>query len=189
MHEVNIFRDDSEIDRILNHENNKVNHKTIGQGNNQTTRKEEYTKRPLEEKANIGVLATLLGNKATSDLTGVDPTQVSAYKNATKAIGNGVNIKDQELKSELSDRLAPIRNRALDKVDLFMEILSSEKALKMKGRDLASAAKNMVEIYDKLGPKVDNPLFQARTVVFYSPKVRESIDYPVIEIEAVQVQS
>ena len=181
--EIDIFKTDEEVERILTHKDNKVNHKTIGKGNGRVNIPETYTPRPVEEKANIGVLATLIGNKAAAELTGVQPSQVSKYKNGVKNTIDSV-IPDKELRSELSNRLDPIRNKAIDKVSLFLEMLTPEKMTKMKGRDMASSAKSLVEVYDKLGPKVDNPLLNAKTVIFYSPKVKESHDYPVINVEA-----
>lgn len=176
---------DNEVMDLLSHPNNKAKVSILGSGNSGLqgkTKASEVKPKTLEEKANIGVLAALIGNKETIALTGVNGSQVSNYKHGKSDDGSK---KNEDLESELSKRLDPIRNRVLDRVDLFIEALTADKVLKMKGKDIAASAKSMGDLFTKLGPLGGlKGGGNSVTVQFFTPKPKEISDYPVIEVEA-----
>jgi hypothetical protein len=177
-----MYKTDEEAERILNHSLNIAKVSIMRQPEHQKGifHERETPNRTLEEKAQIGTLAHLIGNKNTSELLGIEKSQVTKMKNGK----NNLYHPDKELAEKIADNLAPIRNKAIANVEFLLDIVSS-KASNMSGSKAASAAKSMVEVYDKLGPK--NPALNINTpqVVFYAPRVLESNDYPVIEVEAV----
>lgn len=153
------FISDEDIEKLLKHKNNGINKvriipevkiKVLGSGNhgNQSTdsKKSGEQLRGVEEKADVGVLATLIGNKGAGLLLGVGPTQVSQYKNGK----NGSNVTDIELKTELDSRLGKLEEKAIDKVELFLEMISEEKASALNANEAATSAEKMVNIVDKI---------------------------------------
>lgn len=176
-----LYKSDEEIEVMLSHPNNHARVALLGKGNHfkRDTPHKVHEFRTVEEKSNIAVLGTLIGNKATGEMMGIDPGRVGNYKNGSD--GNG--RMNPSLAKENGSRLDSIRTRALDKVELFMEMLTTEKALKMKGRDMASAAEKFVNVFERLGPKV--PVSdRGINIVFFAPKIKEGSEYPVIEVEA-----
>jgi len=178
-----MFKSDEEVDRMLSHSRNGARVSILGVGNSPGSHGNNYVgavRRTTEEKADIAVLANLLGNQATSEMLSLTPPRVSHIKNGL----DGKGKPDQKLKEVIDGRLSHLRNRALDKVELFMEMLSTEKSLKMKGRDLASSAERFVNIYEKLGPRNANPAGLSVQVIFHAPRIKESSDYQTIDVEA-----
>lgn len=179
-----MYKSDEEVERILNHELNVTRITSLngpdrfkvglrpGESKGKTI--------PKEEKANIGTLASLIGNRAAGKLLDLSTSQVSRYQRGN----DSYNHPDQEIKDKIADNLAPIRNRAIANVEFLLDVVA-EKASNMSGSKAAQAAKNMVEVYDKLGPKVGVVNLNTPQVVFYAPRVLESRDYPVIEVEAI----
>jgi hypothetical protein len=178
---MGLFKSDEEVEELLSHRLNLTRVTSIG-GPDRTGQKVPNPKGgiiPVEEKAQIGTLARLIGGKAAGEILDLSTSQVTRY-----ARGNdSYNIPSPEIKEKIEDNLAPIRSRALANVEFLLDVVA-EKASKMNGSKAASAAKNMVEVYDKLGPKGVNINLNTPQVVFYAPKVLGSKDYPVIEVEA-----
>jgi len=178
---MGLFKSDEEVESLLSHRLNLTRVANIG-GPDRTGQKVPNPKGkiiPVEEKAQIGTLARLIGVKATEELLDVSHTQVSSYKRGM----DSYNKPSPEIREKIEDNLAPIRSRALANVEFLLDVVA-EKASKMNGSKAASAAKNMVEVYDKLGPKGLSINLNTPQVVFYAPRVLESHDYPVIEVEA-----
>lgn len=178
-----MFKSDSEVKEMLEHKNNGTKVIGIGKGGSNNSggngkgSKERLT---TEEKSEIGTLATLIGTGYTAELTGEHKSAVSHYKNGI----NGNGTVNADLREENNKRLNTIREKAIDKATLFMNMLNEEKALKMKGKDLATVADKMVNIFDKLGPK--SPLnIERATVIFHAPRVRKSEDYNIIDVEPI----
>ena len=155
-----LFKSDEEVEELLEHENNSVvkiknlgsgnhgNHDTGGKKNN-----EGDQVRGEEAQSEIAVLAELIGNKATSKLTGVGETQVSQHKNGKNSNGDvktGLVLNKNEKLDFLSDK-------ASDKVGLFLDMLSAEKLDDMKAKDIASSAGKMADIAMKLKTRSPNP--------------------------------
>jgi len=178
---MGLFKSDEEVEELLSHRLNLTRVTSIG-GPDRTGQKIPNPRgedKSIEEKAQIGTLARLIGSKNAGELLDLDGSQVSKY-----ARGNdSYNHPSPEIKEKIEDNLAPIRSRALANVEFLLDVVA-EKASKMNGSKAASAAKNMVEVYDKLGPKGVNINLNTPQVVFYAPRVLGSKDYPVIEVEA-----
>jgi hypothetical protein len=179
-----MFRSDSEIETLLSHENNRaVAIKIIGQGQDfradRTPKSETRERLSLEAKTRIGVLASVIGVKATSELTGKNQSQVSNIKAGL----TGSRGEDKPLKASLLPARNELQEKALSKADSFLEMLGV-------GQDLNDAVKTalvaekIVNIYDKLAPKNALPIGATTNIVFYAPRQLETKDYPIIEVEA-----
>lgn len=176
-----MFKEDKEIETLLNHQNN-ILHKSVGQGKSLFPKHNgigSASRLTIQEKADIGTLANIIGSKAAAEMVGEDPGSVNRLKNA-KTIYNG---EDRNLKTVMDKRLEPIRNTAIDKVDLLLGIISEAKASDLGIRDAAIAADKLVSIYEKLTPGLGKVNIDRSNVVFYSPRVRELKDYNVLEVE------
>ena len=151
---VELFKTDEEVEELLNHKNNRikaeVSVKTLGSGNHgnhdKGDKKAGEQVRGPEEQSQIGVLAHLIGNKATTVLTGVGATQVSQHKNGK----NSNNTVVPELVEEKEARLDLLGDKAMSKVDMFLELLDEEKMLELKAKDIPQAASRMMDIADKI---------------------------------------
>lgn len=183
--------DDNKVEELLNHVNNStrvvnvdVEVKRIGSGNHGNhdskengngTKKNGNQLRDTESKADVGVLAALVGNKAAGQMLGIGATQVSQYSRGL----NGSNVSSLELKKELEERLGFLEQKAIDKVDLFLDMIAAEKVIEMKGSDLANSAEKMVNVFDKLrrrNEKIDN-LTNKPTINIYGPAQVKSDTY------------
>ena len=179
-----MFKSDEEVNRILNHPMN-VAIKGIGRPDPHKTglRPGDTRRDPLtkDEKVQVGTIARILGSKATGELLDLDRGHVTRIRE-----GLDCNYKAEigsDVKEKIEDNLAPIRTKALASVDFLIDVMNS-KADKLPASKAASAAKNMVDIYDKLGPKNGGIGIHATQVVFYAPRVLKSQDYLVQEVEA-----
>jgi hypothetical protein len=178
-----MYKSDDEIEALLNHKNNKVSHKGIGYGGNPNSgghagdNKTTYEKIPLEEKAKLGTLAALIGNKNTAELTGLPTARISQFRNGK----NGSKV-DESLKMALLERKDKIQDTCISKVDMFLSMLTEDRVESMDTKDIASSAEKIVNIYDKLGPKNPNAGNQIM-IQFYAPKMREVADMVTIEVE------
>ena len=179
-----MYKSDAEVERILDHPKNVTRISIIGPGNHgkNGAKKGEAQRGEIskDDKARIGTLARLIGSKATGEIIDMSPSQVSRYKQGENSYAH----PDAEIEAKIQDNLAPIRNKAIANVDFLLDIVR-DKASKMPASKAAGAAKNLVEVYEKLGPK--NPALTLNTpqVVFIAPRVLESSDYPTIEVETV----
>lgn len=175
-----LYKSDEEVDELLNHQNNSIPPKTvevkiIGSGNhgnhdkgNKKNGNGEQVRGP-EAQSQIGTLAHLVGNKAASALTGVGETQVSQHKNGK----NSNNKVVTELVEESESRLDSLGNLAVDKVEMFLELLDEDKMLELKAKDIPAAASKMMDIADKIKRRnqvhVDEVRASRPQIHFYAP--------------------
>lgn len=173
-----MFKSDSELSSLLDHPNNGAIVKIIGQGQDdradRTPTSETRKHRTIEEKADIALLAAVVGIKGAAELVGATPGVVGRIASGEKADGT----PDPTLGKEIKDRL---QGSALVKAEGFLGKLDPEGNLRDQFK-LAHIAEKAVTIYEKLAPKVP-PNQQNIQVVFYAPKARESSDYQVLEVE------
>ena len=174
-----LYKSDEEVDKLLNHDNNTIPNnvevKIIGSGNHDNHDKGSKKNgngeqiRGAEDQSQIGVLAKLIGNKATSALTGVGPTQVSQHKNGK----NSNNKVVSELVEEQEAKLDFLGQKAIDKVDAFLELLDEDKMLELKAKDIPAAASKMMDIADKIKRRnqvhVDEDRASRPQIHFYAP--------------------
>lgn len=191
---MSVFKTDEEVEKLLAHPNNGINKikaavdvkiKTLGTGNHGNHdrgngKKNGNQLRAVEDKADVGVLANLVGNKAAGQLLGVGSTQVSEYKHGR----NGSHKSDPNLKSELESRLSFLEEKAVDKVELFLEMISEEKALEMKAGEMASSAEKMVNVLDKLRRRndKDGANLVRPQIIIHGPALVKSDNYIVKEV-------
>ena len=176
-----VFKSDSEVETLIASPNNLINHKVLGAGNhgNQGNRNSTPHSTLTEEaRARIGILASLIGDKATSELTGVARPSVTNLKN-----GNNLSGKpDEILQKNLDSRRGVIQEKALERVESFIDMLGSSDLSDDVKR--SSIAERVANIFDKLTPKTPTINAERAQIIFYSPKVKESTQYPIIEVEA-----
>lgn len=174
-----MFKEDLEIETLLNHPRN-ILHKSIGQGKSVFPHPNgigSESRLTIQDKAEIAILATLVGNKAAAKLTGEDPSNVSRMKNGVTNNGG----EDASIRAATAAKLAPIQAKAVDKVDMLLNIIREDNLGDLGPKDAAITAEKLVNIFEKITPvKVtDNRI----NVVFYSPAKREVSSYPIIDVE------
>lgn len=187
----NTFRDDEEVDRLLGHENNAcvvtdviVKNVVKGSGNHgkhdRGDKKSGDQLRDTSSKADVGVLAEIIGNKGAGELLGVGETQVSQYRNGK----NGSNVTDIELRREMDQRLGKLEEKTIDKVDLFLKLISEEKVDELKASDMASGAEKMVNVLDKLRRRHEKSgdLAVKPTIHIHGPAMVKSDTYLTKEV-------
>jgi len=160
--EMSTFKSDEEVLSLLensSHGNGNdekmgpialIKHKAIGSGNHENHDRGDKKKgkqlRDTEDKADVAVLAEVVGNRAAGALLGVGETQVSQYKNGR----NASNITDPELVDSTDKRLGILEETTIDKVDLFLSLIQDDKVAELSADKLASSADKMVNVLDKL---------------------------------------
>lgn len=175
-----MFKSDSETEKLLLSPNN-ILHKTLGAGNHGNGGNRNGTSHQVlteESRARIGLLASLIGDKATSELTGVQRPSVTNLKNGKTLAGK----PDEILQKNLDIRRGVIQEKALEKVELFVDMLGNSDLNDDVKR--SSIAERVASIFDKLTPKTPTINAERAQIIFYSPKVKESTQYPIIEVEA-----
>lgn len=188
-----MFKSDEEVNKMLDHENNgtKRNLPTVeikgqGKGSNPNSGGNAGGKREkldIETKSEIAVLANLIGTKNTAEMIDKHPSAVSHYKNGH----DGLMTRNPELIERTNSKINAIKADVLDKAGMFLSFLDEEKAAKMKGTALATCANKMVEIHDRLTPKIQGPNLGV-TVIFHAPRQRSSQDYSIIEVEPIAAE-
>lgn len=177
-----MFKSDTEVETLISHPNNGLGKiKIIGSGQDDRsdrtpqTRGERLT---LDQKSNIAVLASIIGIKGTGELLGKTPGVISRIKNGKNSQGD----PDLKLQDSIDETKRSLQEKALSRADQFLDMLglsSDNKDEYLK----ASIAEKAVSIYDKLAPKVA-PTTNNTQIVFYAPRIKESKEYQVIEVEA-----
>ena len=183
-----MFKSDEEVDKMLDHENNgtRVSIKGNGKGSNPNSGGNAGAKREnldTETKAEIAVLASLIGNKKTAEMIDKHPSAVSHYANGH----DGLMTRNVDLVERTNAKIDRIKSEVIDKAGMFLSFLDEEKAKKMKGSALASVADKMVSIHDKLTPKIITPNLGVN-IIFHAPRQRNSKDYSVIEVEPIAAE-
>ncbi len=167
-----MFKTDEQIDKLLNHKNNSlvVTHKTIGSGNHDNHRI-NGKKNPITvpEKVDAVIFSHFFGIKPAAELINKQPAQISSYR------------RNPEVKDTLKLRIGSIQDKVLDKVDAFLDMVSSEKDLSDSIK-AATVAEKVVNVYERLAPKIAGPTNQVQ-VVFYAPKLKPAAEYPIVEVE------
>ena len=169
-----IFKSNEEVEELLSHSNNAmVKLKIIGSGNHgnhdKSDKKAGDQVRGPEKQGQIATLAKLVGNKATSKLTGVGPTQVSQHKNGKNSNGD-VKV---ELIEDSEARMDALGQKAIDRVEMFLDMLVEEKAQDLKAKDIPAAAQKMMDVAERI--KKRNQIVRDETgaaqpqIHFYAP--------------------
>jgi hypothetical protein len=155
-----MLKTDAEVEALLSHVNNGLNKiqvqvKTIGSGNHGNQSHEGKNAgnqlRDKEDQAIVGTLATLIGGKATAELTGLHPAAISKYRNGRDAN----NVPNGESKKILDAKLDNINNRIVDKVDQLLDIFAEDKMSELKAHEIPSSAEKLISMFDKIKRRND----------------------------------
>jgi predicted transcriptional regulator len=140
-----------------------------GQGNNEV---------PAPMREIIAEDAILSGNGRLGELLGVSRQSINAYKNGSTSLAT----YNKKGRVTARDRIA---NKATSKVLMALEQITQEKMEEVKEvKDLASIAKDMSVIVDKLAPskrESDEKTPQVH-VHLYGPHQKKIEDYEVIDV-------
>jgi hypothetical protein len=186
---MSIYKTDEEIEALLEHPNNglkkiNVEVKIIGSGNHGNQSEEGKNagnqRRELETKVNIGTLAHLIGGKSTSELTGISESQISKYKNGK----NSSNVVKSEIVEAIDERLGNVSKKALDRVEVLMDLFVEDKMNELKAGEIPSAAEKLVSIFEKVNKSNDKNGNNASkpTVVIYAPRQLNINEYITKEV-------
>ena len=183
---MTIYKSDEETEALLNHPKNGlkkvgVNIKIIGSGNhgNCGNKSGSSSIRTTEDKAQIAVLAEVVGTVNASELLGMEKGQVSAYKNGM----NSNRDQDLELRAAVDKKLGKIQDKALAKVDQLLDIFADEKMSELKAGEIPSAMERLVNIHEKVAARNGNGTgSQKPTVILYAPKQINITEYIAKEV-------
>lgn len=146
-----MYKTDDEVAELLNHKNNGlVKIKIIGQGNhgNQSHAPKDYSdaKDTTEKKAEVAVIATLVGQKMAAAITNTHPATVNKLVNGK----NTNNDPDPALVSEVDKRLGRISDKAAEKVEVLLDIFAEDKMDGLKASEVPVAAEKLMNIIEKV---------------------------------------
>ena len=176
-----MFKTDEELNKLLDHPNNKTRNvvKVLGIGQDDRSDRTPETrreKRSLEEKIDIGLLASVVGIKDAAKLIGTTPGVVSRIAAGENSQGK----PDQELSARLDDRKNKLREKALEKAELFLDMVDGSGESHSEFQRIHTAEK-AVTIFERLEPK--GPVNQNNVQVnFYAPRMKSEEDYQVIDV-------
>lgn len=175
-----MFKTEEQSKELLEHNNNLCRVAIIGQGqDDRADRRNNGIRREITTaaKIDIALLAKVVGVKAASELTGVSKSQVSNYKNGK----TGAGVVSEELKDGIATSKDKVKDKALSLAEQFLDMVGSQSDLS-DSLKAASIAEKATSIFERLEPKKETPTNQTQ-IMIYAPRVRESADYPTIEIE------
>lgn len=173
-----MYKSDDEVEEMLGHRNNGlVKIKIIGQGNhgNQSHEKKKTERKDtVEQKAEVAVLASLIGNKMAGEITDTHPATVSKLVNGK----NTNNTPDPALVSEVDKRLGRISDKAAEKVEVLLDIFQSEKMDELKASEIPQAAEKFVGIIERIrkGNDKNNGSGVSRPVVIIHAPQQQTIE-------------
>lgn len=139
----------------------------------------EHKRLSPEVKANVAVLARLVGNKAAEKVTGISQVTVGKYANGKDSNGE-IN---PEHKKRVEDRLEGLGEKATQVIDNVLErLLDPARLADAKARDLGSIAANISSVVERL--KGRNNVVVAGQVILMAPKEQKLENYQTIDVEA-----
>lgn len=145
------------------------------------------TNTPQKLRELAGTLAHFRTAKDVAQELNLTPQQVHHYKHGRTTFGK----EDPELKNAVERNLddyesatLEVRRDAMTKLKLAMGLITEKKLDDLKAPGLASVAKDMAIITEKLTPKRDIKEGSKVSIAFYSPEAKRVEDYQVITVEA-----
>jgi hypothetical protein len=166
---MTIFTTQKEIDERLDSENN-VLFKTPGP----TGKKEGDTNLTTDERKSVAVMANLVGNKATAEMSGVSYNHTLNLGKGIIAPIDGVN---PELKREITDKIGPVIDLTLDKMIKSIGKVNTDHEKMNDPVQAAKVAKDLSTIHRNLNPDKDGGNQVQVNVVAYVPKQKSLDDY------------
>jgi len=156
-------------------------HKIMGKGQHGTQSRGIGIKN-LEnpERALIALTAKFDTIENTAKAFDVSPSSVSAYKNGTTSTNPNTRSdkSSQELKEIIENKANKISETALDKLVLALDSVDVNNP--KTALTLTTVSKNLADIHDKV--KTTKKEGSGVKVTIFSPNLRKSEDYEVIEV-------
>lgn len=135
---------------------------------------------PPEVRATIGALARVSGIVNTAEAMGVN-TKVVQFAKFGKTTGN--EAKNEELEKKIDDILAPVRNKAIERLTKSLSCLTDDKLNACKGGELSKVASNLSSILRNI-QLPESGQNQATQVIIYAPEQKPESHYDEIQINA-----
>ena len=108
---------------------------------------------------------------------GLDKNSVAQNKH-----GRTVHNKENpELKDRLERDLAHVRDKAMDRLLMSLDLLDDDKIGKASAKDISSISSSMAKVMQSTLPKDSNNRLQAQLIV-YAPSFVNRQEYEVIEV-------
>lgn len=127
------------------------------------------------------------GNKSAKSLVSalggsLSDTTISTYKGGNVSPSNGVSAKDNDLLEYINQRKVNLGKKALNKMSLALNGLTADKMEPLEPKELASIAKDMSIIVDKMQPtKRDEEKFQPVQFIMMAPQINNENHYEVVK--------
>ena len=124
-----------------------------------------------------GLLAQTDTIKNVADALGMDKNSVAQNKHGRTAHGK----ENPELKDRLERDLGHVRDKAMDRLLMSLDLLDDDKIGKASAKDISSISSNMAKVMQSTLPKDSNNRLQAQLIV-YAPSFVNRAEYEVIEV-------
>ena len=127
------------------------------------------------------------GNKSAKSLVNslgmnLSDATISTYKSGNVSPANGVSAKDNDLLEYINHRKTNLGKKALNKMSLALNGLTKDKMEPLEPKELASIAKDMSIIVDKMQPtKRDEEKFVPVQFVMMAPVINNENHYDVVK--------
>lgn len=164
---------EEDFEREINSYNNpgSVTTTIMERGRGNVKEVPEVLREVIAEEAILG------DNKSTAEAFGVSQSSVSAYMRGVTSTAN-YNSKKKAVTAR--ERIA---QRAQSKVMAALRNITPDKLANVeKVTDLATIAKDMANVFDKLSPKDKTEEKPQVHVHFYRPEQKQIDDYEVIDV-------
>ena len=118
--------------------------------------------------------------KIISAALDISPSSISAYKVGATSTAS-YNQPDKSLKQHTDDIRSKIATKARNRLRYALDGITPEKLVDLSAPKLAGVAKDMSAVIRNIEPQKDNDNSGVQ-FIFYSPRLREENDYPVISV-------
>lgn len=127
----------------------------------------------------IGISANLSGPSQTAKEFGIAPSTAHGYGQGYIGGTSHTNVKSPELVKSIEKDLDTAKGKAIDAMLTSLGLLDRESMRSSKPRDLASIAKDMASIVEKVGPKKESTESGAKIIIL-APSIKQENYYDVV---------
>lgn len=158
------------LDQALNPE--EYNQRRRGRGKEKT----------YEERADIGVLATITSTNQAAEMLGISTGQAAVHRNGKTNFYD--DHQSPTLKKRLRTKLDEIAEASADKLLSVLNIVDEESIENMRGSALKATqvGQNLARIIEKVQPKDDGNDRPNVTFVMMQPPMAKEEDYEIINV-------
>jgi predicted transcriptional regulator len=117
--------------------------------------------------------------KSISDLLGVSPSSISAYKNGATSTST-YDKPDRELQEANNQFRDKIKNLASTRLIEAIESISADKLAESKPQVASAVARDMSSVIKNISPDLQDQVNQQ--VIIYKPRMKDVEEYEVIDI-------